>query len=270
MELEQRIDKMGKEYDKVVVIPDTHPPYTDDRALIKGVFQYIKDSKPDKVVMLGDHVDFYALSSFDKNPDRITGLQEEIDHLHWHLDELRKVHKGEIIYLEGNHEGRLVKYLKKHPEISSLRVFKSPYKLLDLGKFNIKYGRSWSHKGVLFKHGHIVRKHSGYTAKGELENEGTSGVSGHTHRMASHYITNRSGQHGWFEMGHLCDEDAAEYMEGKVPNWQKGFGEFIFDKKNKLWQMKQYMINNNSFITDLGTYHWRSNEVLIKPEGLQK
>jgi len=261
MNLETKVKIMNKRYERIVVIPDTHAPYTDDRALL-SVFKYIKDVKPNKVVMLGDHVDFYALSSFDKNPERITGLQDEIDHLHNHLTELRKNYKGEVFYLEGNHEFRLVKYLRKHPEISSLRQFSSPSKLLDLNKFNIKYGRSLSVHGVLFKHGHVVRKHSGYSAKGELENEGTSGISGHTHRMSSHYVTNRSGQHGWFEMGHLCNESAAEYMEGKVPNWQKGFGEIIYDRKNKIWSVNKFLINNNSFIACNKTYNWRVNEVL--------
>jgi len=261
-------EKMKKRYEKVLVIPDIHAPYEDYRAL-HGIYRMINNESFDKIKIMGDLVDFYALSTFDKNPNRITGLQNEIDVAQYHLGKLRKVFSGEITLFEGNHEYRLMKYLKKNPEMSSLTRINNIPSILELNKFGVKYKKNELYKGILFKHGNLVRKHSGYTAKGEFENEGTSGISGHTHRLSSFYVTNRSGYHAWYEMGHLCDEGLAEYMEGKVANWQKGFGVLTFDNKLKTWKMEQIPIIKNSFMYNDKTYSWRVNQKYSSREELK-
>lgn len=247
-----------KKIEKTLIIPDMHCPYEDYRAL-EAVYQYAKDNKPDNIVLLGDVVDFYALSKFDKRPDRITGLQHEIDVAQYHLKRLNDVYKGKIVMLEGNHEFRLMRYLNAHPEVSSLKKINNVENLLDLKDYNIDYRKHYFNHGVLFKHGHVVRKHGAYSARGEFESEGTSGVSGHTHRMGSHYKTDRSGNHAWFEMGHICDENQAEYMEGKVPDWQKGFGIMYYNPSKKTWKIEQIPIVNNSFYVDGKVYSWNKN-----------
>ena len=256
-----------KRYEKTLIIPDIHCPYEDYRAL-HAIYKMAKNEQFDEVKIMGDLVDFYALSRFDKDPDRITGLQNEIDVAQYHLGKLRGVHKGKITLFEGNHEYRLKKFLMNNPEMSSLKKVNNVPALLDLDKFDVKYKNNEMYHGILFKHGNVVRGHSAYTAKGEYDKEGTSGVSGHTHRLGSHYITNRSGAHAWFEMGHLCDEKAAEYMEGKIPNWQKGFGVLVYDTKNKAWRMEQIPIIKNSFMYNNRTYEWRNNQKCIERESL--
>ena len=258
--LEKMVKKEYRNVEKTLIIPDIHCPY-EDKGAVHAVVAFSKEYKPDKIKILGDIVDFYALSKFDKEPDRITGLQKEIDVAQYYLDLIRKSNpKADITLFEGNHEIRLMKYLRKNPEISSLRSIRSADRLLEVSKFNIKYRTNEIHHGILVKHGNVVRKHSAYTAKGEFDNEGTSGISGHTHRLSAHYITNRNGQHAWYEMGHLCDENQAEYMEGKVPNWQKGFGLVEYDKDRKIWRVEQIPIIGDSFIYGSKTYKWRSNQ----------
>jgi len=251
----------SRTYDKYLIIPDTHAPYEDNDAL-HAIYRFAKDFNPTEVVLLGDHVDFYALSKFDKNPDRINSLQKEIDVLQYHLKELRKVHPSpkKITYLRGNHEFRLIKYLWRNPEIHSLRDVNSIERLLKLHKFDVDFKISMNLHGFLLKHGDIVRKYSSYTAKGEFDNEGTSGGSGHTHRMGCYYVTNRSGQHAWYEFGHLCNVEAAEYMEGKIPNWQKGFGTIIYNRREKVWDVEQYPIIDNKFIAMGKTYSWKKGK----------
>lgn len=258
MSLENKVKVEMKKIEKTLIIPDMHCPYEDYRAL-HGVYQFIKEYKPDRIIQLGDMVDFYALSRFSKDPDRLTGLQGEIDVARYHLEQIRKVHKGELVVLEGNHEARLQKYLMNNPEFSSIRAVNKVEKLLGMDDFDVKYRKNYTMSGFLWKHGHLVRKNSAYTARGEFEAEGTSGGSGHTHRMGSHYKTNRSGAHAWFEFGHICDPSKAEYMEGKVPDWQAGFGIFEIDKSRKLWSVQQHVITNNSFIADGKVYKWNKS-----------
>ena len=261
-------EMVKKRYEKTLIIPDIHAPYEDYKAL-HSIYRMVKNEDFKEIKVMGDLVDFYALSSFDKKPERISGLQNEIDVAQYHLGQLRKAFDGKITLFEGNHEVRLIKYLMKNPEMSSLTRINNIPNILELDKFDIKYKQNELYKGVLFKHGNLVRKHSGYTAKGEYENEGTSGVSGHTHRLSAFYHTNRAGAHAWFEMGHLCDENQADYMQGKVANWQKGFGVMIYDNKNKTWRIEQIPIIKNSFMYNGKTYSWRSNQKFKAREELK-
>ena len=83
----------------------------------------------------------------------------------------------------------------------------------------------------LIKHGNIVRTRSGYTATGEREKAGISGVSGHTHRLSQVYNTNYRGMTTWVECGCLCQLNP-EYAEGQIVDWQSGLGYGYFEKNN--------------------------------------
>ena len=77
------------------------------------------------------------------------------------------------------------------------------------------YGR------LLIRHGEVVRKHSAYTARAELEREfhAISVMTGHTHRGGSHYVTTRAGLRQAHECFCLCRLDPP-YLQN--PNWQQG------------------------------------------------
>jgi len=212
-------------YKKVLFVPDIHAPYHDNKA-INAMLAYAKWFKPDVVIYLGDLVDFYAVSSFVKDPIRRVQLQKEIDSAVDVLKRIDAVCNGSVKYfLRGNHEARLQKYLwTQAAELSGLRDLKLE-KLLKFDELGIKYKKDGRMKfrGMILKHGDIVRKFSAYTAKGEFESSGISGVSCHTHRLARYTQTNEAGDFIWMECGCLCKLNA-EYMNGKTPNWQQGFG----------------------------------------------
>lgn len=213
-----------KIYEKVLFLADAHCPFQDDE-MLKATTRFIKYFKPDKIFLLGDIIDFYAISSFVKDPERVLKLQEEIDStINW-LQKIREVSKCEIIYIRGNHEYRLQKYIWTFaPALYNLTAFTLP-ELLKFDKLNIQYveqGRM-EYKGIIIKHGSIVRKFSGYSAKGEVEKSGKSGVSGHVHRSNVYSETKESGELKWMECGCMCLKDA-EYLEGETPNWQNSIG----------------------------------------------
>ena len=215
----------ARKHEKVLFVPDIHAPYQDNTA-IRAMIAFGKEFKPDRIFLMGDVIDFYALSSFSKDPMRALKLQSEIDEAVSVLKIIRKEFpKARIDFVKGNHEHRLQRYLwNEAPELNSLRDLTVEAQL-HLDDMNITYheiGRTL-YRGKVIKHGNIVRKFSAYTAKGELESVGISGVSGHTHRAGFHFHTNEGGKHFWFECGCLC-KLKAEYMEGKTPNWQQGFG----------------------------------------------
>ena len=212
---------------KFVVISDIHFPYQDDKAL-KAVYKFLKQRPVDTIILNGDILDFYDVSSFDKDPDRINSLQEEINMAEKFFKKLRTIKPdARIVFIKGNHSSRLERYLKKHPELYSLDALKLP-NLLGLKKYNIEYSDKGIKLGSLkIIHGTIVKKFSGYTARAEMEKNDCSGISGHTHRLAVYYKRTPSRDLMWAESGCLCDLNP-EYIDN--PSWNQGFLYGIIEK----------------------------------------
>lgn len=218
---------MGK--NKFIVISDIHIPFHSKKA-IKAMLQFIKLHKVQTVILNGDILDMYDVSRFDKSPDRINSLQKELNKAKALFKELREIlPEAEIVFIKGNHEYRLERYLMKHPELFSLEALKLP-NLLQLKDYNIKYCDKHYKLGPLkITHGSVVRKFSCYTAKAELERNDCSGISSHTHRLGIYYSRTPSRSLAWAESGCLCDLDP-EYVDS--PNWMNGFIYGYVDKES--------------------------------------
>ena len=104
---------------------DIHVPFHDILAT-NLVLEFIRIHKPETVYLIGDIVDFYTLSKYDKNPQRLLTLQDDIDQTVELLQAIREATGPEcrIYFRSGNHEYRLEKYLAAHPEISQLRAMR--------------------------------------------------------------------------------------------------------------------------------------------------
>jgi hypothetical protein len=223
------LDREGQtgEFIDIVKLNDWHIPYEDKRA-VNCALNFCKETQPEIIIMDEVH-DFYALSKFDKDPARKEDTQTEIDMATKYFKRLRKYcPDSRIILLESNHLDRLRRMLwKEGKAIASLRCLEIQ-NLLELEKLDIEYKPYFMYKGVMFKHGDLVRKYAAYTAKGEFEKEGCAGATGHTHRLGIHFTTKRGGSYCWAECGCLCDLNP-EYING-VPDWQHGIGLFTFEK----------------------------------------
>lgn len=210
---------------RVIQINDLHIPYHDKRTL-DLFYKFSEDTKNDKLIIAGDLLDFYELSSFDKNPQRRFSIQEEIDQCYEVLKELKK-HYKEIHFIKGNHCDRLRRFLWKNPSLASIKVLELP-KLLNLDSLGIEYhDYEYVYRKFRFTHGTIVRQECGATAKAELLKYGSSMASGHTHRLGFYLKTDARGTVGAYEGGCMCDLHP-EYIQG-CPNWQQGFLAFNFD-----------------------------------------
>ena len=97
---------------KFVVIGDCHIPYHDKDA-IKAFKRFIKKEKPNTIIMNGDIIDMYDVSTFDKDPERINSLQGELDEAIGFFKDIRKMlPDAKLVFIKGNHCARLEKYLK--------------------------------------------------------------------------------------------------------------------------------------------------------------
>ena len=212
---------------RAVTLCDWHVPY-ESRDAIHAALDFCEDMQPEIVVAHEIH-DFYNLSSFDKDPARIDSLQSELDQVIGYLKDLRAACPGaRILLLKSNHLDRLKRYLWCNAQaLNSLRALEIPT-LLNLDRFGIEYMDHFIYNDFLFKHGNLVSKGAGMTALREMQAEGMSGVSGHTHRLSIVYHRDRATSRVWIESGCLCSLEA-EYLDGRVPNWQHGLSVVEFE-----------------------------------------
>ena len=206
------------------IISDIHAPYHDGHA-VELACKLIEAAQPDEVVHLGDGVDFYALSKYDRNPKRALKLQYEINIA-------RKVNRAIAsaapeaphYYIRGNHEDRLKKYLWRHPEIAGLEVLElgAALHLAEDGwELNKGYDREYCGRRLLLTHGGRVSRFSAYSARMLLADLGNqqSAMMGHTHRQGVYCFTGSRFQVRGYEVGCLCSFDV-DYR--RRVNWQLG------------------------------------------------
>lgn len=253
-----------------VLYGDTHFPFQDDAAL-RVVAQVIRVAQPDVIVHMGDLMDCYHLSRFDHNPKRIHGLQGEIDMARAHLASMRLLApKARFVYCEGNHEDRLRRSLWSMPpqaealmKLDAVQGVLTWPKLLGLEELDIEfipYGEQTKTPLLpkfLVKHGNVVRKLSGYTARAELDKYNKSGASGHTHRLCGGFFHRDSnGNHVWVETGCTCLLNP-EYAQD--PDWQQGCVVMTFEPTTGAFQAEPVYIHDGSAVFRGKWYDTRSN-----------
>jgi len=248
---------------------DTHLPFQDDAA-IKCIKSLIADVKPDILIHMGDLVDCYSISDFDKEPLRKESLQDEIDEGAKLLKELYILTPGaKRYYLEGNHEARLTRTINRmkeaQREVVKLRVFQAhvswPGVLEEAGvskqMWEFVPTRGQARRRIfprfVVKHGSVVSKRSGATGFREMDRYGMSGASGHTHRLGDVFHNDFNGAHRWLETGCTCDL-TPEYAED--PDWQQGCVVVTFTSDYRFFNPEVVYIQEGNAI-------WRDTRIKI-------
>lgn len=217
-----------------LVLPDVHFPFQDEK-LLTAWLGHLKSLRPSGIDILGDLLDCYTLSKFDRNPARKASLQDEIDEAHGFLALVRKLagDNCDIRLSEGNHEDRLRKKLwSRMPELADLRNLTIP-ELLGLKKLGIKWHSTqnpYRIRDLWYTHGDILRTQAGMSARAKADQIHGSVVVAHTHRMGWSPRTTWEGIEDAYEVGHLSDYTKLDYVR-TVPNWQQGWAVVEFPSK---------------------------------------
>ena len=237
------IKKKRSDYHQLIVAGDFHDIYVDDFAL-RVFLETCKERQPDYINLAGDVMDFYELSTFDKSPNRIFKLQEQIDFVISKI--LRPVRaacpNAQIDYIIGNHEYRLIRFLMTQGSaLASLKclnlgellrldelkinlIILSPFSKLDDDSRNYKVYDDF----YVVTHGTATNtNHSGK----ELNRWKMSGCSGHVHHRQKStvpYIMAQSATHlnkelDWISFGCMCKPSAGEGYIKDLVRWQQGF-----------------------------------------------
>ncbi len=209
-----------------IALPDVHFPF-EDESLLAVWLSHMQDLKPDGIDILGDLIDCYSLSRFDRNPNRKGTFQEEIDRASGFLKDVRALvgNDCDIRMSEGNHEHRLTKMLwSKAPALATIRNFTIP-ELLGLKKLGIKWHsiqNPYRIRDLWYTHGDVLRKHAGMSARAKSDSIHSSVMVGHSHRSGwSPYTTWESIEQA-YDAGHVSDYTQLDYVH-TAPNWQQGW-----------------------------------------------
>jgi predicted phosphodiesterase len=217
--------------ERVAFVPDIHVPYQDP-ALVASSLALIKHLKPHRLVLLGDLFDFHTISRWNTSLERLDSLQEEIDQGVGLLREYRKAAPNAAMhFVMGNHEERLRRYIReKGPAVRSLRAldFKEQIQAKAVA-CDVHEGHGFLLRpNFLVRHGTMIRKGAGTTAKAEAAAAGVNGISGHTHRLGTYRLTGYNSLQ-WTEAGTLSRVDPP-YVAG-VPDHQQGMAVGYFSTR---------------------------------------
>jgi len=210
----------------------------------------------DTIVNLGDTLDLPAQSRHHQEIAFQNSTNIAIQRAYEYLAQQRAtVPDAEIVFLEGNHDCRIYKYLSENaPAVANMRragetpdahpVNSLPH-LLRMDELNIVYasgypaGEYWLNENLRCIHGDRVNSSGSTAMKYINSNHHVSVIYGHIHRIEMLYHTNHTStgpaRNAAFSPGCLCRVDGSvpSVKGGVTPNetpvkywenWQQGIG----------------------------------------------
>lgn len=211
---------------KIAFCPDTHAPYHDLNKW-ELFMRAMEVFKPDTFVIGGDFADFYSVSDHDKSPERSDNLEDEIAVAKSLLKEIDTRFKpSEKIYVCGNHEDRLERFLMRHarPLWNTCKISK----LLELDRLNWRFIPYRDHVQI----GKLHITHDIGQAGPNAHMQALAAYQGnivinHTHRIGYGVVGSLAkGAHVGAMFGWLGDLGKVDYMHKAkaARDWAHGFG----------------------------------------------
>lgn len=230
---------------KWMLSSDQQFPYQDNK-MIELWFKVMEWFKPDVVDILGDTDDQACYSRFTegRSAEFLKMYKDKLGNAIWPIMEheakqAKEFYKrnrevagkdAELFTALGNHDIRIFNYLDaKLPEFIPIATPNALWGLDDYGYDYIYYNDlpKKRHGDIHVHHGiSIVETGSVRKDVGEL---GVSLIRGHSHRLASYYVTFELRNKGkgetnrGYEIGHMCDPKSSGMKYTQHHDWQKGF-----------------------------------------------
>lgn len=222
---------------RMLIVPDTHAPFERVDAFELMLKAMTKEWKPEIVVVLGDFFDFHSLSAHPPENDRQEDFEAELLGGRARLSQLVDFGDARRVFIAGNHEQRLERYLAKNaPKL--YRRIRLPH-LLGLNEGPAS--RHWEY--VPYKqtikigqvhYTHDTGRSGKFAASQSREDFESNAVIGHCHRL-QYFITGcaQGIPHVGASFGWLGNPDKADYMHAikAKRDWATGFGVGLLDEK---------------------------------------
>jgi hypothetical protein len=236
---------------------------THDEKCISILISMIKSIKPDIVVCVGDNLDLPEMGKYVTYPAYAQTTQASIDRATMFCAQMRNAAPdARIVWLAGNHEERMPKYLvqnagaayglRKGNTPESWPVLSVPY-LCRMDEYKIEYKPGypaadfWINNKLRIIHGDRV-KSGGSTAHVYLNNETSSVIYGHIHRIETAFKTREDFDGPRTIMA--ASPGCLARIDGAIPstrggvdldgrpltryeNWQQGVGIVTYEDDNE-------------------------------------
>lgn len=254
----------GKRFQSMIVASDIHDECCDP--FWRRVFiDTIKRAQPDKVVLGGDVFDLAEFGRYTIDP-RQWDIVTKIQWVHDFLADIRKAAPdAEIVFIEGNHEHRLLRYLTDNAAplkvlLSDLHGWTVP-KLLGLDKYEVRYVARADL--ATFTATNVVKEISkNYEVFYDCflvdhfpdgKSKGLPGVNGHHHKhMVESLYSHIFQSYEWHQLG-SGHRRQAEYCAGE--KWNMGFMLVDIDTQNQIPLMNYVFVGD--FANVAGKYYIR-------------
>lgn len=253
--------KLGPEWRRAAILPDPQigfrrledgfmDPFHDERA-IDVALQVADHVGVDKIINLGDYLDLGEASRFVKEPGFALTTQPSIDYGTELLARQRQIvgPDGEIIYIEGNHDFRLKRWILENAgwafglrrgELPASWPVLSVPSLMRFDELGVEFvegypaGIHYVNDNFACVHGERVNS-SGSTAERVIDDERVSLAFGHIHKIEDAYKTVRTPKgpktRRATSLGCLCRTD------GAVPGTRNGpRHDGLSPKRQENWQ----------------------------------
>ena len=236
---------------------------THDEKCISILISMIKSIKPDIVVCVGDNLDLPEMGKYVTYPAYAQTTQASIDRATMFCAQMRNAAPdARIVWLAGNHEERMPKYLvqnagaayglRKGNTPESWPVLSVPY-LCRMDEYKIEYKPGypaadfWINNKLRIIHGDRV-KSGGSTAHVYLNNEKSTVIYGHIHRIETAFKTREDFDGPRTIMA--ASPGCLARIDGAIPstrggvdldgrpltryeNWQQGVGIVTYEDDNE-------------------------------------
>jgi len=225
---------------RTVIISDVHYNIRDVNA-VNAVTNFIVETKPDVVVLLGDIFDGELLSTYAKAKKKVVvDIGEEITQARDWLNLLCENAKR-VIFIQGNHEERLSRTENREPglpkEALEWRNLFNVYKVSDkLEVFDPRNTRDGFLRigSAALMHGVNYGTHQAYVNITKEYGHEKLVVQGHSHTPALYYWKGNVG----VVNGHLSNPIEQSYIHN--PKWTAGFT--IIEQFNNFEMFNVYMV----------------------------
>lgn len=243
----------GNRFQTMLVASDIHDEMCDPfwrRIFIDTVTRV----QPDKVVLGGDVFDLAEFGRYSVDP-REWDIVSKIQWVHTFLEDIREsAPDTEIVFIEGNHEHRMLRYLTDNAPalqtvLSDLHGWSVP-KLLGLDKYEVRYVAR-ADLATYTKSNVVKEVAKNYEVFYNCflvdhfpsgKDKGLPGVNGHHHQ---HLVTSRYshnyGSYEWHQLG-CGHRRQAEYCAGE--KWNMGFMTVHIDTQEELPVMDYHFIGD--------------------------
>jgi predicted phosphodiesterase len=233
----------------ILWMSDIHIPNQNNKAIELAV-GYGLDKNVDCIILGGDIMDNSPFTAHDAPPPSPDDVRDYFEMTQQFLAWLRsKFPKAHIIWIEGNHDNWLMRWLMKKAPI----LFNDPYyhlpQRLDLKKYNVDF---FTQEYILqigklnASHGHTIVKGvfaPVNAARGAFVKTKSNYIIGHVHSTSQHIESNiKEEQIGCYSVGCLCELSPSYDPHNTKHNL--GFAHIVVDNGGGFVVHNKMIINN--------------------------